>query len=716
MEPEEKKTVGCRVVGVLQITAWTLLVASTTCAQDAPASATTSPEWLIGSGADMQMSVRIVVQGPEGEPRPDATLQAVYYAAHVKEQLQVDFVNDAFSINVPVGRAEWFKLDLHAESADGTLVARQSVPLHDLREAARQGIELRLQSTERTLQVRVVDDGEPVPGSFVRAELQGGVSVLGRADRDGVATVPVMNADRLQYLTAWAEDFRFGGFAFHRDPPRDPAGEDFEVELDACRNQTIRLVDSATQKPLISQSFKLTIGTGPPDYQFPGPMPEDNVLTTDNNGEAVCRWFPDWQQHYCFVRINEANALDSHESELIDGVLVFSIRIADRTPRQAVRGVVRSDGGDAAGFHVRLDTFQGESERHMDFTYAFTQPNGSFTVECLPGSTYYAYVNDARYVTPILDGIPVPEDDGVKWQPQLDLQEGRPVQVVVVGGPDEQPIPFQQVQLSTDHEMTWMEEGEQQSGRGGRRWFVTTNRLGRTFTYALPDTEVTGAIYNPTWRMERSTKVKAEGITRLTFHRPYLEPRTIIGRIEAPEGQQANFDGLKVQAGAMDGETDWEAEIPVRSDGAFEIQTTATRYGLYARTSDGELAGLLVVGDGPQQVTLPLKPATNRVGRLVTPDQQPISNQKVNGVMDIRAGVDDFGALMSRSFRPTVQSATTDENGHFEISGIPGDEQLQITVRTGGQFGYDQRLYAREPQEPDVDAEYVIDPIELAGP
>jgi hypothetical protein len=581
------------------------------------------------------------------------------------------------------------------------------------------GVQLQLQQTQRTVKVAVVHGDQAVPGASVRATLEGGSSVTVHADSQGVASVPLMNEDRIHQLTAWTDDFRFGGYSFPTDPPRDPAGTEFQVELDQCRKQKMRLIDQATKEPLTNLKFHLTIGTGPPDYQFPGKLPQDNVLTTDESGEATCRWFPDWSDHYSYVRVQDTYTVDSYESELLDEVLVYSVRMANRTPRQTVRGIVRADEGHAAGFLVQMRSFQSELPGYSDLLYAFTQPDGTFTVECFPDSTYCAYVNDVRYVTRIVDGIPAPKDADVnKWQPQLDLLEGRPVQVVVVGGPDQKPIPFQQIQLSTEHRMPWIEDGQQRYGRSGRRWGVTTNRLGRTFTYALPDTEVTGAIYNARWRMERSVNVKAEGITRLTFHRPHLEPRSIVGKIELPEGRRLKFDGIKVQAGALDGETEWEAEIPVRSDGTFEIQTTATRFGLYARASGGELAGVLVAGDEVDQVTLPLKPATGRLGRLVTPDQQPIAHQKVNGVVEIGAGIDGFRVRQPRAFRPTVESVTTDGNGRFEMAGIPGDKQLQITVRTVGRFGYDHLLTTQKPQKPDVDVdvEYVIDPKELAEP
>lgn len=709
----------------------TALALAATCAaafgQDEATASDRVPAWLRGSGSDMQMRLRVTVLGPEGEAASDARLRVEYDNGQVSERLSVKPEGNTFEFWVPVGRAEWFRVNLTATRSAQTLVARLTVPIHDLRQAAIDGLELQLERTERTVTVSVLHDEQPVAGAHVRATLENQGEVLVRADQDGMASVPLMNSDRIHQLTAWSEDFRFGGYSFHRDPPRDSAGDEFQVELEQCRQQRIRLIDSATGQPLPNLAFHLTVGTGPPNYQFPGAMPDDNTLTTDSSGEAVCRWFPDWPQHYSYVRPLRPHALASHEVQTVNGVLIFSVQVTDRSPRKSVRGRVIYDAGPSAGFFVRLDSFQSGKPGSSDFVSAFTEPDGTFTVPCLPGATYCAYVNDARYVTPIMDGIPVPkagalpaessQNEQQGWEPELEVREGQPVQVVVVGGPGRKPVPFQQVQLSTPHDMSWTEDGRERFGTASRRWTVTTNRLGRTFTYALPGKEVEGSIYNPTWRMKESVEVRPEGITRLVFHRAYLEPRILVGQIQVPEGTPVDFDDLSVQAGTMDGQTDWAAEVQVDRNGRFRIETTATRFGVYARSSDGRLAGLLVVGDGVDEFSLPLQPASTRTGRLRSPDGTPISDQVVRGVLDVRAGPIDFNRnAVSPVFSPLVQTATTDRTGRIEIAGVPEGEELRLTVRTGGRFGYDRRISAREPTVADVDSDYVIDPAQLADP
>ena len=68
-------------------------------------------------------------------------------------------------------------------------------------------------------------------------------------------------------LSAWTDDFKVGGFVFHRDPPRDPQADKYEIKLDKCRDQLIRFTDT-DNKPVPNFDFDLIIGTGEPNYQF----------------------------------------------------------------------------------------------------------------------------------------------------------------------------------------------------------------------------------------------------------------------------------------------------------------------------------------------------------------------------------------------------------------------------------------------------------------
>ena len=51
--------------------------------------------------------------------------------------------------------------------------------------------------------------------------------------------------------------------------------------------------------------FRLLVGTGEPNYQFlsTGDTLPPSVMTTDENGEALFRWFPDLEKHAALCRV-----------------------------------------------------------------------------------------------------------------------------------------------------------------------------------------------------------------------------------------------------------------------------------------------------------------------------------------------------------------------------------------------------------------------------
>ena len=106
-----------------------------------------------------------------------------------------------------------------------------------------------------------------------------GERITGKTNDAGIATFPLMNRDTLSQLTAWTDDFKIGGYSFNRDPPRDPLGGKFTIELDRCRPQTIRIVNDEDKAPVADLGFVLTVGTGPPDYQYVGKTPDCEMKT-----------------------------------------------------------------------------------------------------------------------------------------------------------------------------------------------------------------------------------------------------------------------------------------------------------------------------------------------------------------------------------------------------------------------------------------------------
>ena len=161
--------------------------------------------------------------------------------------------------------------------------------------------------------------------------------LTGQTNDKGVASFPLMNRDKLVRLTAWTNDFKIGGYYFNRKPTRNPAGSQFTIELEKCRSQLIRLINGETKAPIPNIDFVLTVGTGPPDYQYPGNMP-DCDMRTNAKGEAVYRWFPDWKSHYSYIEIRDPWWVNAADEKTGDGAIVFGSRKAGSTPGSELWG------------------------------------------------------------------------------------------------------------------------------------------------------------------------------------------------------------------------------------------------------------------------------------------------------------------------------------------------------------------------------------------
>ena len=474
------------------------------------------PDWLEGSGKELRIRIAGELRDERGDPLNDCRVRITLRTQHWQTKVLARVEQNRFRASIPVGEVGWYCLHVQAVSKDGRRMARADIPAFQLRQLAIDGLNLTLRPPERTVQVTVVENGKPVSKAHVAGEI-GGATFDAQTDDAGIVRFPFMNRDKLSQLTAWTDDFKIGGFSFHRMPPRDPSGKEFTIELERCRPQTIRLISDDDKMPVPGLDFVLTVGTGQPDFQFPGHTPECR-MRTDDKGEAVYRWFPDWERHGSYIESLNPHWVKAESQETVGGTMVVRLKKSRLANRKRVVGRVDSTGSNVAGLSVEMWSFQGEEERHSDALYAVTDENGRFAGDFLPGATYCIFVNDARYVSNIIDLMPYDPATDETNSPALTLQEEKPVDVIVTSGPLNTPVPYQWISLQTPHPYDWLENGETRSGLGSRRWSVITDAEGRARTYALPGHTLQGSIYTHELRAEAKVDVREEGATKLEFH------------------------------------------------------------------------------------------------------------------------------------------------------------------------------------------------------
>ena len=193
---------------------------------------------------------------------------------------------------------------------------------------------------------------------------------------------------------------------FHIPPnsPRDPDAKEHSIELSKCRDQKIRFV-TEDGSPAPGVKFAVETATPDPHYNYIGSASHFQ-MTTDGAGEAVYRWFPDWNDVHFYAVIDETKWVLEPDRKIIDGVAIFTLKNAPI--RKPITGSVSLAGTATppGGFYVQLYSFQGERENYSDLASAFSDPDGRFAVDILPDATYIAYVHDEKWVSKIIDFVP----------------------------------------------------------------------------------------------------------------------------------------------------------------------------------------------------------------------------------------------------------------------------------------------------------------------
>lgn len=130
--------------------------------------AASPPEWLRGSGDDLEMRLSGRVVDATGSPAKNCqvsavTLQTPPYAAAIQ--------GDRFEVWIPVNRKRLRSLTLHASTKDNDRLAYRTLDGNELRQAAIDGLTLTLERPARRIHVKVISDGQPVAGATVLASL-----------------------------------------------------------------------------------------------------------------------------------------------------------------------------------------------------------------------------------------------------------------------------------------------------------------------------------------------------------------------------------------------------------------------------------------------------------------------------------------------------------------------------------------------------------------
>lgn len=648
-------------------------------AQDVQSDAVTAKpkdvEWLTGEGRDLRMRLRGAIVDQEGHPQADCTIQCVLESAHVEQSLSVDKVGNTFETWIPVNTADWYRFSINVSTEDGRLQAVKTLSCAQFRSAAIDGLTLVVEPATRLVEIAAVFDGKPAPGATVRMRTKNSLHEQATGP-DAVARFSLLPRDQLLSVMAWTNDYKVGGYSFFSKPQRDAASNNHEIQLHTCRDQRIRLTD-IDGKPAAGVEFRLNIATPQPEVNYIG-INDNSKLVTDNNGEAVYKWFPDWPDHFFYLEVASTDCyLDGKES-MRDGVIAGTVK-PFQVKRKTITGKVTSQDSDVGGIYVQLATFQDERPNRLDWVRAFTDEKGQFSVDVLPDAKYCAQVSDAILVSPLIDLIPYDSNADSVNAPTFEVQTGERVELTVTSGPECKPVPFQSISLRTEHEFSWIEDGEEKFGRLGRDWYVETDEHGKASTHALPGA-ITASIYSPTWQSQKEVTIETGKFNAIEFHENVSAERVVSGQLTLDAGLDAELANAELIVDSLDPEHKESQKFIAADDGSFEFKTQYVGLLLFAATKDGKAAGLIKVEKVDQEIVFQLEPTSDFHGQLLGDDDKPLVGHVVDATLTLPR---------ERGAHPEVQpwrlprniQATTDEQGNYTLPDVPCGLVVEFQVR-----------------------------------
>jgi hypothetical protein len=653
-----------------------VLLAAAVCSKFARGAEPSTNDWLRGSGKDLQIRLHGEVFDSDGQPAQDPNvtcgMNSTYFAPSLEPTLHVN----QFEIWLPVNKANQFSMWLMARSSDNNQVAYRLLNAFELRQAAIDGIRLTLKPATRHKTFLVQYEQRPVAAATVKIELGFGIELRAKTDADGVAHFDLLPDQQISQVTAWTDDFRIGGYTFGRRPTHDPNDDEFNVELSKCRDQRMRIEDEQGS-PLAGVELNLQVATPSPNFSFLGAN-EHSRIRSDESGEIVYRWFPDWKQHFFYAELLSTgwvlvgNAEDG--PQLVGDTYVFKLKRCQA--RKQVVGHVTSTNTDVGGFYVTLNSFQGEQENYSDAKSTFTDADGSFRVDVLPEARYCAWALDARWVGNIIDLIPYSPSLGQINSPELSVSAGQEVEVLATVGALHEPYANLSISFRREHSFQWQESGETRRGSGGPQWWTTTDESGRAATRTLPG-KLDVSVYTPKWRSEQSVNVRPDQATQVLIHRDSYEKHTVHGRLVFADGFNLKPSEVDIQTAAVDGKVSDQQTPVCGTDGSFSFETLGSEVAVFAFTHDGRLAGAAIVKQLNEPFELALQPTLSYSGQLVDTDHRPLVGHRVVAHVRIENGKEHAGANPTWFDARQIETRT-DQQGNYTLAGVPGEISLEL--------------------------------------
>lgn len=632
-----------------------------------------SVDWLRGSGNDLELCIQGEVLDAEGKPATDFELNARIAAEIAMPPVKPAIDGHRFKIWLKVNQPHSYTVVLQATSAKNGHIAHKTLEPYELRQAAIEGIKLKLQPPARQIKVKVTDRGEPVRGASVTANLRSNIELQATTGDDGIATISLPLDQDLFRLTATTDDHRVGGSRFYGSASNDSNADVQVIKLSKSRDLKLRFVNE-DGSPAPGVHFKVALNTPKPHHANHETKMAITPMTSNSAGEAVFPWLPTWADTPYYVEIPEKYWILDHNAKVVDDFVVYKIK--NRPQRKQITGRVTAN--DAAttpgGFFATLRSPQGEHEFSYDEIRIFTNPDGSFTADVLSDARYGCYVLDARWAGSFTDLVPYDSISKRTNSPELIVAEGQLAKVVATEGRERKPLSNAEVKFRRNYEFAWRKGEKQQWEVIQPHWSTTTDASGVAVTNVLPG-EITASIHVPNWGHTECITVTPNEPATIKFHREFEKMRTVTGRVILDPGATANLKDAEIQLASMISPR--QQVIKCNADGSFKFETPGAGILAIARTTDGRAYGTIFTTKLDAPIEIKLAPTQNFEAQLLGKDDQPAAGDWISATVKIDVE-HHSGSKHPLTFEFEQFKATTTQQGMFTLRGLPTQREIAI--------------------------------------
>lgn len=661
-----------------------LLVAiASSIAQDGPAAADNEP---------FAVTIRGTLLLPDGSIAKDAVLEQPPQDS--SDIVSATITNGEFEVKTTGTKLN--SLGLLCRTGDGshqTLLSLRGDAIRPMC-ASPQRVTL---SPSKTIRVIVSDRGQAVPDARVEFST-GTFEFTGKTRANGVAELKIPADQDAFMVNAWTDDFRIGALHVLRDPNQPRDAREFSIEV--SRREPVRVVVvDAFGNPVPNVPLQLRVIAGEHGEKF-AQNRETSQHTSNERGEAVFKWIPDWEGQHTYLTTQDDCAWyplgDSPRKTLADGTVQLTVAPILDGERVLVEGQLAGATGDVTGMFIEFWSFRGQEAARSDVLFALADAQGRFRAKVLAGSSYSVYVNDKQLVSNNWGGLISLGQGAPINPPQLTLSQGVTVEVLVTRGSNQQPL-----------QNAWVHLESSEKERSGRRFWRRTDGQGRATAQVLPG-ELEVRVSDNDWQSTQTIPVADGQPAKVSFHREQAEKIKITGKLVLPAGVTTDLAGTTIQIKAMDGESKGTAVATSDAKGNFSAAIMAKRVSILAMSPAEKYFGQTIADLGEGTLEIPVHPTVRLTGQLLGLDDQPVAGASVRMV----ARLTDQFATFPKGRRPYEtrfvdlyrnRTVKTDQDGYFEFPTAPQRIELSLHFKLQGaeeELSWSNNRYLEPGQEP----------------